>query len=76
MTDNDLQVFVEQVSGLARTYRAQCLWFAPEDFLPRTTEEARRVLACIEKYGDRAGFEEVQRLKQWLSRHSNEMSAG
>ena len=76
MTDHDLQVFVAQVSGLAKVYRARCLWFDREDFVPQTIEEAQRVLACIERYGDRAGFEEVQRLRQWLSQHSNTTSAG
>ena len=76
MTDHEIQFFVEQVGRLAQTYRTRCLWFAPEDFLPRTIEAAQRVLACIERYGDRAGFEEAQRLKQWLSQHSNAMSAG
>jgi hypothetical protein len=44
--------------------------------MPETIEAARRVLSYIEKYGDRAAFEEVNHLKQWLSHHSNVRSAG
>jgi len=55
-----------EIEKLVEKYRDQCLWFLRQDFIPRTTEEILHVLDLIERYGDRAGFERAQRLKQWL----------
>jgi len=55
-----------EIENLVEEYRDQCLWFLRQDFFPRSTEEIFHVLDFIERYGDRAGFERVQRLKRWL----------
>ena len=55
-----------EIQNLVEKYRDQCLWFLRQDFVPRSTEEILRVLDLIERYGDRAGFEQAQRLRQWL----------
>ena len=52
----------------------RCLWFLAEDFVPETPEQAMRVLEYIEHYGDREGFVQARRLKQWLSPSINEAS--
>lgn len=61
---------VEQVTALVEDYRDRCLWFLRPDYLPTTAEEMRRVLDLIERYGDRAGYERAEEIKQWLSRDS------
>jgi hypothetical protein len=76
MTEQEYQYFIGQVRLLTENNRARCLWFAQKDFVPKTIEEARRILSYIEKYGDRVAFEESGRLKQWLSHHSSGISAG
>lgn len=55
-----------EIEHLVEQYRDQCLWFLRQDFIPRNAEEILYVLDLIERYGDRAGFERAQRLKQWL----------
>ena len=55
-----------EIQNLVEKYRDQCLWFLRQDFVPRSTEEILRVLDLIERYGDRAGFEQAQRLRKWL----------
>jgi len=55
-----------EIENLIEKYRDQCLWFLRQDFIPHSTEEMLHVLDLIERYGDRAGFERAQRLKQWL----------
>jgi len=76
MTDQEKQFFIRQVCALTAANRTRCLWFVNEDFSPKTIEAAQRALSYIEKYGDRAAYEESSRLKQWLLHHSNVMSAG
>jgi len=56
-----------QLAELIERYRSRCLWFLAEDFVPGTPEQAMRVLEYIERYGDREGFVQARRLKQWLS---------
>jgi hypothetical protein len=55
-----------EIEDLIDKYRDRCLWFLRPDFIPRSQEEVLRVLDLIERYGDRAGFERAQRLRQWL----------
>lgn len=55
-----------EIEDLVEQYRDRCLWFLRQDFIPRSSEEVLRVLDLIERYGDRAGFVRVQRLRQWL----------
>lgn len=57
---------VTEIRDLVKRYRDRCLWFLREDFIPTSPEEIRLVLDLIERYGDRAGFERAQRLRQWL----------
>ena len=64
----------EQLAVLMRRYRSRCLWFLTEDFMPETPEQAMRVLEYIERYGDREGFIQARRLKQWLSPSISEAS--
>ena len=55
-----------EIEALVEEYRDRCLWFLRPDFVPRNAKEALRILDLIERYGDRAGFERVRRLRQWL----------
>ncbi len=64
----------KQLMELMGRYRSSCLWFLDEDFVPQTDEQALRVLGLIERYGDRDGFVQARRLKQWLSRSTSEDS--
>ena len=64
----------KQLAELIERYRLRCLWFLAEDFVPETHEQAVRVLEYIERYGDREGFVQARRLKQWLSRSISEKS--
>ena len=57
----------QQLMELVARYRGRCLWFLAPDFVPETPEQALRVLEYIERYGDRQGFVQARRLKQWLS---------
>jgi len=57
---------MKAIEEIVEEYRDRCLWFLRRDFVPKTPEEALRVLDLIERYGDRAGFERVQRLRKWL----------
>lgn len=70
----DREIF-DRLSPLVTKYRARCLWFLREDFLPNTLEEAFLALDCIERHGDREAFIEVRRLKTWLSQNFSETSA-
>lgn len=67
---------VEKLKPLLIRYRSRCLWFLREDFFPETLQQALLVLDNIEKYGDREGFIEARRVKEWLSRISSATSAG
>jgi hypothetical protein len=63
-----------QLAELMRGYRSRCLWFLAEDFVPETPAQVMRVLEYIERYGDRDGFIQARRLKQWLSLSISETS--
>ena len=60
-----------EIRKLTENYRDRCLWFLRHDFVPRTPEEILHVLDLIERYGDREGFERVQRLREWLQLPTN-----
>jgi len=75
MVDQAELRFLAEAGRLALAYRERCLWFLREDFLPETVESGLRILSYIEKYGDRAAFEEASRIRKWLSLHSNVTSA-
>ena len=61
-----------QFSELVRQCRAHCLWFLDQDVMPDARDAQLRVLEYVERYGNRDEFIRARRLKQWLSRHSNE----
>jgi hypothetical protein len=63
------------IDRLVDEYRDQCLWFLRPDFYPRTFEERLRVLASIQRHGDRAAFQRAGEARQWLLQHSSERSA-
>ena len=63
------------VDQLTDEYRSRCLWFLRADFYPETDVDRLRILAYIERYGDRAAFQKAAAVRQWLSRTSNERSA-
>lgn len=64
-----------ELRELVKRYRHQCLWYTREDAVPTDADGAFRVLSAIEDHGDRAGFTEARRLKQWLSQHYSVRSA-
>lgn len=66
----------QAVNELVDEYRSRCLWFLRADYYPATDDERRRVLDDIERYGDRAAFQRVATLREWLSRISSARSAG
>ncbi len=66
----------EEVNRLVDQYRVRCLWFLRADYYPATLEERLRVLAYIERHGDREAFRRAARLKRWLSPDSSAPSAG
>jgi hypothetical protein len=66
----------EALRALVDEQRDRCLWFLRRDFYPRTVAEALRVLDAIERYGDRAAFQAVARIRPWLSPSSRDESAG
>ena len=47
----DVTAVMQSVNTLVDEYRARCLWFLREDYYPRTTAEACRVLEAIERRG-------------------------
>ncbi len=56
--------------------RSRCLWFLAPDYYPASEAQALRVLAAIERHGDRAAFQRSSEIRQWLSPSSNAASAG
>lgn len=67
--------FQEKVVKLIEEYRARCLWFLREDYVPVTPEEIAQTLELIERYGDRDSYLRAEELKQWLLRDSSAMSS-
>jgi hypothetical protein len=62
--------------ALVDEYRTRCLWFLEPGYYPVGEAEALRVLAAIERHGDRAAFQRSSEIRQWLSRNSSAASAG
>ncbi len=54
------------VNRLVDEYRDRCLWFLREGYYPETREQRLRVLAQIERHGDRAAFLRAAELRRWL----------
>lgn len=64
------------LNQLIDDYRDRCLWFLRPDYYPSSLEEQHRVLDLIVRHGDLEGLRRASEIKTWLSRHSNETSAG
>jgi hypothetical protein len=62
--------------SLIDDYRFRCLWFLAPDYYPATDAEVVRVLAAIERHGDRAAFQRSSEIRQWLSLSTSAASAG
>ena len=60
----------EEVRTLIDDYRAMCLWYLDDDFLPQNYEELLGILDKVERYGDLAAYRRVARIREWLSRIS------
>ena len=73
MTDEETE---ESFRLIVDEYRDRCLWFLRSDYYPCSTAERLKVLDCIERYGDLAGYRRARGLRQWLSQSSNAASAG
>lgn len=56
----------EAIRELVERNRARCLWFAPADYQPETTDERVRALGYIERHGDREAFIRARELLNWL----------
>ena len=65
----------EAVDRLVDEYRHRCLWFLRSDYYPSTDEERLRVLAYIERHGDRNAYVRAAEVRRWLSPPSSEASA-
>ena len=63
------------VDRLVEEYRDRCLWFLREDFCADTDARRIRVLAYIQRHGDRAAYRRAAELRRWLLRRSSERSA-
>lgn len=64
------------VNRLVDEYRHRCLWFLRADYYPTSDEQRLRVLDYIQRYGDRAAFQQAAEIRLWLSRTSSAASAG
>jgi hypothetical protein len=66
---------LQALKVLVDEYRDQCLWFLRADFYPVTLEQGLRVLAYIQRYGDREAYLKAAEARQWLLQNSKETSA-
>ncbi len=73
--DPAAQRIADSVRRLVDDYRDSCLWFLRPAYYPEGSEETLRILAYVERYGDRVGFQRAAEIRQWLSRTSSERSA-
>lgn len=71
----DTTTVVTDVNRLVDDYRTQCLWYLRPDYYPSTDEERLRVLAAIERCGDRAAHVRVGALRRCLLPTSSDASA-
>ena len=65
----------EAVARLVDEYRLRCLWFLRDDYYPTTDEERLRVLAYIQRHGDRSAYMRAAEVRRWLLRTSSAASA-
>jgi hypothetical protein len=71
MTPQNRRTVWENVTRLVEEHRDRCLWFLALDFLPTDDESAIRAMRYIERYGDKAAFEQARTLRTWLQQHSS-----
>ena len=71
----DTNSLEKTIDALADEYRAQCLWFLPSDFYPRSVDQRLRVLRYIERYGDRTAYRKAAEARRWLLQTSSDASA-
>ena len=55
-----------EINALVDEYRAQCLWFLRPDYYPATRDERLRILASIQRHGDRAAHIRAAALRKCL----------
>ncbi len=72
----DLETASEAVNRLVDDYRLRCLWFLRPDYYPDTTEARLKVLAYVQRHGDREAYRRAAELRRWLSHSSSAPSAG
>lgn len=65
-----------EIRALVDRYRTRCLWFLRADYYPATDAEVCRVLAYLERYGDRDAFIRAADLRRWLSPPFSDASVG
>jgi hypothetical protein len=66
---------VDVVNALVDEYRTRCLWFLRPDYYPATRDAQLRILDCVQRYSDRAGYVRAATIRQWLSQISSGDSA-
>jgi hypothetical protein len=64
------------IEALVDETRVRCLWYLRPDYYPTSDAARLRVLASIERHGDRATARRAAALRQWLSQHSSGASVG
>jgi len=67
----DAGTLADAINALVDTYRTRCLWFLRLDYYPTTREERLRVLAYVQRYGDREAHVRAATLRQWLLQTSS-----
>jgi hypothetical protein len=65
---------MQSLKGLVDEYRDLCLWFLRRDFYPETLGQGLRVLAYIQRYGDREAYLKAAESRQWLLQQAKEAS--
>ena len=64
-----------EVDRLIEECRISCLWFLKPDYHPATDTERLRLLAEIERHGDRDAYRRAATLRRWPSQHFSVASA-
>jgi len=75
LTGSDEHSVAEAVDRLVEENRVSCLWFLRPDDLPATNADRIRVLALIERHGDRDAYRRAATLRRRLSPTSSDASA-
>lgn len=67
----DYAEVAREVRDLVSRTRDRCLWFYARDYFPSDREAMIRVLALIERHGDRENYAQARRLREWLLQNSS-----